>query len=64
VTKQILDRRDEEMAQINITLDTEFLHGLFTKASRDDAFSELLKAILSQMLLAQSTEQLGAEPYE
>jgi len=40
------------------------LHGLFTKDSRDDAFSKLLEAILNQVLLALSTEQLGSEPYE
>ncbi len=52
------------MAQLNITLDTELLRGLFTKDGRDDAFSKLLEAILNQVLMAQSTEQLGAEPYE
>jgi len=52
------------MAQLNITLDTELLHGLFTKDSKDEAFSKLLEAILNQVLLAQSAEQLGAEPYE
>ncbi len=52
------------MAQLKITLDTELLHGLFTKDSKDEAFSKLMEAILNQVLLAQSTEQLGAEPYE
>ena len=52
------------MAQLNITLDTELLHGLFTKDSRDEAFSKLMEEILNQVLLSQSTEQLGAEPYE
>jgi transposase-like protein len=52
------------MAQLNITLDTELLHGLFTKDTKDEAFSKLLEAILNQVLLAQSSEQLGAEPYE
>jgi len=52
------------MAQLNITLDTELLHGLFTKDTKDEAFSKLLEAILNQVLLAQSAEQLGAEPYE
>lgn len=51
------------MVQLNITLDTELLHGLFTKDSRDEAFSKLLETILNQMLLAQSAEQLVA-PYE
>jgi transposase-like protein len=53
-----------KMAQLNITLDTELLHGLFTKDNRDDAFSKLLEVILNQVLIAQSTEQLGADPYE
>ena len=52
------------MAQLNITLDTELLHGLFTQDTKDDAFSKLLEAILNQVLLAQSSEQLGAQPYE
>ena len=52
------------MAQLNITLDTELLHGLFTKESKDEAFSKLLEEIFNQVLIAQSTEQLGAEPYE
>ena len=52
------------MAQLNITLDTELLHGLFTKDNRDEAFSKLLEVILNQVLIAQSTEQLGADPYE
>ena len=45
------------MTQLNITLDTELLHGLFTKDGRDDAFSKLLEVILNQVLMAQSTEQ-------
>ncbi len=52
------------MAQFNITLETELLHGLFSKDGRDDAFSKLLETILNQVLMAQSTEQLGAVPYE
>ena len=40
------------------------MHGLFTKDTKDEAFSKLLEAILNQVLLAQSTEQLGTEPYE
>ena len=52
------------MAQLNITLDTELLHGFFTKDSKDEAFSKLMEAILNQVLLSQSTELLGAEPYE
>ena len=57
--KQIPNRGDEQMAQLNITLDTELLHGLFTKETKDDAFSKLLEAILNQVLLAQSAELDG-----
>lgn len=52
------------MAQLNITLDTDILHGLFTSNGRDEAFSKLLEIILNQVLDAQSVEQLGAERYE
>ena len=52
------------MAQLDITLDTELFHGLFTKDQRDDAFARLLEAIRNQVLDAQSTEQLRAAPYE
>ena len=52
------------MARINITLETEILHGLFSKDGKDDAFAKLLETILNQVLEAQSTEQIGAAPYE
>ena len=34
------------MAQFNITLESELLHGLFSKDGRDDAFSKLLETIV------------------
>ena len=40
------------------------MHGLFLSNGRDEAFSKLLEEIFNQVLLAQSTEQIGAEPYE
>jgi len=52
------------MAQLNITLESEILHGLFTSDGRDEAFSKLLASILNQVLDAQSTEQIGAKRYE
>ncbi len=52
------------MAKYHITLKSELLHELFTKDSRDQAFSKLLEEILNQVLKVQSTEQLWAEPYE
>ena len=52
------------MAQFNITITEELLHGLFLSNGRDEAFSKLLEEIFNQILLAQSSEQLRAEPYE
>ena len=52
------------MAQLNITLESEILHGLFTSNGRDEAFSKLLESILNQVLDIQSTEQIGAKRYE
>lgn len=52
------------MAQINLTLNTEILQGLFSKSGRDDAFAKLLEEILNQVLQAQASERLQAEPYE
>jgi len=52
------------MAQLNITLESEILHGLFTFDGRDEAFSKLLASILNQVLDAQSTEQIGVKRYE
>ena len=52
------------MAQYNITITEELLHQLFLSNCRDEAFSKLLEEIFNQVLLAQSTEQLGAAPYE
>jgi len=52
------------MAQFNITLSTEHLHGLFTSNGRDQAFAKLLEEIFNQVLLAQSSDQIGAERYE
>ncbi len=52
------------MAQFNITITEELLHQLFLSNGRDEAFSKLLEEIFNQVLLAQSTERLGAEPYE
>ena len=52
------------MAQFDITLSTEILHGLFLNNGRDKAFSQRLETILNQVLMVQSSEQLGAGPYE
>jgi len=52
------------MAQYYITLTEEHLHGLFVSNGRDEAFAKLLEEIFNQVLLAQSTDQLQAAPYE
>lgn len=52
------------MAEIQIDLSTELLHGLFSKDGKDEAFSKLLEVILNQVLQHQASEQLGAKSYE
>lgn len=51
------------MAQLNFTLDYDFLVGLFSE-NKDEAFAKLMEALLNQVLKAESSEQLGAENYE
>ena len=52
------------MANIQIDLSTDLLHGLFSKDGKDEAFSKLLEVILNQVLQHQASEQLGANSYE
>ncbi len=52
------------MAQFNITLTEEELHGLFLGNGQDEAIAKLLEKIFNEVLKAQSTEQLCASPYE
>lgn len=52
------------MAQVNLTLDSEVLKGLFTADGKDEAFADLMSVILNQVLNAQAREQVGAGPYE
>ena len=51
------------MAQLNITLNQEEILQLLSN-DRDEAFKTLLEKSLNSLLLAESTAQLGAEPYE
>ena len=51
------------MAQVNLTLNQEEILQLLSGSS-EDAFKELLTKTLNQFLLAESTVQLKAEPYE
>lgn len=51
------------MAQLNITLNQEEMLQLLAN-DRDKAFAQLLQESLNSILKAESTAQLGAEPYE
>lgn len=51
------------MAHLNITLDQEEIPALLS-VDHDGAFRKLLQECLNKVLLAESTEQLGAEPYD
>jgi putative transposase len=52
------------MAQYQITVDSKTLHQLFLTKSKDSGVSALLESVLNQILQAEATEQLQAEPYE
>ncbi|MDG0791207.1 IS256 family transposase [Cohnella ginsengisoli] len=52
------------MAQYQITLDEALLHQLFIGQARDEGVAKLLETVLNQVLKAQATDQLEAEPYE
>ena len=49
------------MAQYQVTVDDELLHGLF---HGDSGVAKLMEQVLNQVLQAQATEQLQAGPYE
>ena len=51
------------MAQLNITLNQEEILQLMA-ADREGAFKELMQNCLNQFMLAESAEQLKAQPYE
>ena len=51
------------MAQLNITLNQEEILQLLS-TDHDQAFRELLRNSLNSILMAESTAQLKAEPYE
>jgi len=64
LSKNHQPEEETQMTQINVTLDSEILHGLFTSNGKDDAFAKLLESILNQVLNAQVSEQIGADRYE
>lgn len=51
------------MAQVNLTLEQEELLELLA-GNREEAFKHLVEKLLNQVLLAESSEQLQADPYE
>ncbi|MDN5345973.1 MAG: putative transposase [Petrotoga sp.] len=52
------------MAQYHVTIDSDLLHQLFLSDAKDAGVAKLLESVLNQILQAQVTEQLKAEPYE
>lgn len=52
------------MAQYQITVNQELLHQLFLSNNKVSGVAALLESVLNQILQAQATEQLQAEPYE
>ena len=46
------------MAQVNLTLDSDILNGLFTAEGKDEAFAGLVSTILNQVLSVQAREQV------
>jgi len=52
------------MAQNQITVDSQLLHQLFLGNTEDAGVAKLPESVLNQLLQAQATEQLRAEPYE
>ena len=49
------------MAQYQVIIDTDMLQHLFSK---DEGLAKLAEQVLNQILKAQASEQLRAEPYE
>ena len=52
------------MAQVNLTLNQDELLQVLSSNNGSDVLKALLQTSLNQFLTAESTEQLGAEPYE
>lgn len=52
------------MAQYQITLDSATLHQLFIGGAGESGMKTLLEVVLNQVLQAQATEQVAAQPYE
>lgn len=52
------------MAQYQITLDSATLHQLFFGGAGESGMKTLLETVLNQILQAQASEQVAAQPYE
>lgn len=52
------------MAQVNFTLNQEEILQLLSSGNSSEALKELLRRSMNQIMLLESAEQLGAEPYE
>lgn len=52
------------MAQYQISVDSKLLQQVFLGNSQDAGVAALLESVLNQVLQAQASEQLAAEPYE
>ena len=63
MTNQQDTKEEEQMAQLNITLNQEEIQALLLE-DRGEAFKNILQNCLNRFLQAESTEQLQAEPYE
>ncbi len=54
----------KKFGEPQITVDSQLLHQLFLGNTQDAGVAKLLESVLNQVLQAQATEQLRAEPYE
>jgi putative transposase len=52
------------MAEYQVTIDSEMLHGLMSGTAGDSGVAQLLEQVLNQILEAQVGEQIGAARYE
>ena len=52
------------MAEYQVTIDSEMLHGLMSGTAGESGLAPLLQQVLNQVLEAQVSEQIGAERYE
>ena len=61
LTRTVQTQQKETMAQMQVTIDTDQLKDVL---SHDQGLKTLLEEVLDQVLEAEMTEHIGAEPYE